>query len=164
MTTTSATTVVTVTNRSIQELKNYKKQFQNFWVPFMEQFIPATTIWVAGERWCNEPCPVINLCDLDYELVEGNVSVQTITPIRPPVKPVKDQIYTTEIGTPIKPNTNFQSVKNFSEKITNTPLVTPLKDLGVTTETPISNNNNNNTNLDIQSYRNRFSSITIETI
>jgi hypothetical protein len=35
------------------QLETFKKTFQGFWVQFMEQFIPATTIFVSGEKWCN---------------------------------------------------------------------------------------------------------------
>lgn len=50
---------------NIFELIEYKKNFQNFWVKFIEQFIPATTIFVSGEKWCNTPsqiCTVIDEC------------------------------------------------------------------------------------------------------
>ena len=162
MITTSATTITTVRSRSIQELKNYKKQFQKFWIPFMEQFIPATTIWVAGEKWCNEPCPVINLCDLDYELVEGSVSIQTLKPPTNPIVP-KNQTYDSVKPTENKSVMGFKNSGGVSEKVNDTPLITPLKDLGVTTTTPLLNDNNI-TNLYIESYRNRFSNITTETI
>ncbi len=85
-TTTSATTV-TLTQKSdplacktkltLLELEGYKKTFQNFWVQFVEQFIPATTIFVSGERWCNRPdeiCTMYEACDFDFEFVEGDVT------------------------------------------------------------------------------------------
>jgi hypothetical protein len=62
---------------SILELENYKKVFQSFWLQMVEQFIPATTIFVAGEKWCNAPdiiCPEFDECDYDYEFVEGEVT------------------------------------------------------------------------------------------
>lgn len=52
----------------VYELIDYKKNFQNFWIKFIEQFVPATTIFVAGERWCtreDQICPVIEPCDYD---------------------------------------------------------------------------------------------------
>ena len=77
-TTTSATTVTTTfVNRnpescnidlSIYDLIDYKRNFQNFWVKFIEQFIPATTIFVSGEKWSNrddEICPTIEECGYD---------------------------------------------------------------------------------------------------
>jgi hypothetical protein len=59
------------------QLENYKKTFQGFWVQFVEQFVPATTIFVAGERWCNRPdliCTEYEECDFDFEFVEGDVT------------------------------------------------------------------------------------------
>ena len=53
---------------NVYELIDYKKNFQNFWIKFIEQFVPATTIFVAGERWCtreDQICPVIEPCDYD---------------------------------------------------------------------------------------------------
>jgi uncharacterized protein YcsI (UPF0317 family) len=76
--TTSATTVTTVTYLNLYDLENYKKQFQSFWIPFMEQFIPATTIWVAGERWCNDVCTIIDPCDYDFELVESEITITQV--------------------------------------------------------------------------------------
>ena len=38
---------------NLVELERFKKTFQGFWVQIIEQFIPATTIFVAGEKWCN---------------------------------------------------------------------------------------------------------------
>ena len=67
---------------SIYELINYKKNFQNFWVKFIEQFVPATTIFVSGEKWSNredeiceviEPCGYINnFSELDLGLRSTN--------------------------------------------------------------------------------------------
>jgi len=56
---------------NIFDLLEYKKNFQNFWVRFMEQFIPATTIFVSGEKWCNTPsqiCTVIDECGYENNL------------------------------------------------------------------------------------------------
>lgn len=62
---------------SLLELENYKKTFQGFWVQFVEQFVPATTIFVAGEKWCNRPddiCVQYEECDFDFEFVDGDVT------------------------------------------------------------------------------------------
>ena len=162
--TTSATTVTTVRYLSIQELEQYKKQFQSFWIPFMEQFIPATTIWVAGEKWCNEPCPVISPCDYDFEFVEGMVDVIKTGVPRPrnPPKGVEcvSCRLTTNVITPNTSNVVFGS-KNVAQNITKTPLITKVEDLGLSNSTQLSDNNYT---VDIQSYRNRFTEVKIETI
>jgi hypothetical protein len=65
------------TKLTLLELEGYKKTFQSFWVQFVEQFIPATTIFVSGERWCNRPdeiCVQYEECDFDFEFVEGDVT------------------------------------------------------------------------------------------
>lgn len=95
---TGTTTVITTTNTvpelvteesnplacktkfTLLQLENYKKTFQSFWLNFVEQFIPATTIFISGEKWCNRPdeiCTQYEECDFDFEFVEGDV---TITP------------------------------------------------------------------------------------
>ena len=69
------------TKLNLIELENYKKTFQGFWIQFVEQFVPATTIWVSGERWCNSVeniCTEIEECDYDYELVASETSVTVI--------------------------------------------------------------------------------------
>ena len=156
---TSATTTNTLKYLSIQELEQYKKQFQSFWIPFMEQFIPATTIWVAGERWCNEPCPVISPCDYDFEFVEGDVSIIK-TGLPRSFETPKEPRYTTEFVTPEKSKVIFGS-KNVAQNITKTPLITKVEDLGLSNSTQLSVNNYT---VDIQSYRNRFTEVKIETI
>lgn len=65
------------TKFTLLELEGYKKTFQSFWVQFVEQFIPATTIFVSGEKWCNRPdeiCTQYDECDFDFEFVEGDVT------------------------------------------------------------------------------------------
>ena len=99
-TTTSATTVTLTqtsnplackTKLTLLELEEYKKTFQSFWVGFVEQFIPATTIFVSGERWCNRPdeiCTMYEGCDFDFEFVEGDVTtIPNIGGIIPPREP-----------------------------------------------------------------------------
>ena len=85
-------------------LENFKKVFQGFWIDFMEQFIPATTIFVSGEKWCNSvvceekngesylldaspglglsPAPVSNNVTVIASKSSSNVS-QTPTPVQP---------------------------------------------------------------------------------
>jgi hypothetical protein len=62
---------------NLLELERFKKTFQGFWVDFMEQFIPATTIFVSGEKWCNSRvCSemVVNDYFLDIENDSGIIS------------------------------------------------------------------------------------------
>ncbi len=62
---------------SLLDLEKYKNVFQGFWVQFIEQYIPATTIFVSGEKWCNNDeliCPELEECDYDYEFVEADVT------------------------------------------------------------------------------------------
>lgn len=156
---TSATTVSTVNYLSLYELKNYKKQFQSFWIPFMEQFIPATTIWVAGERWCNEPCTIINPCDYDFELVSADVTTQEIPKGFFP-KP-KDLVY--QAGNPItKP---IESGENFAATATPNALfersskqILPVQDLGLTTTQTIIKTTEEAT-IDIAAYKSKFTEL-----
>ena len=87
VTTTTATTVNVITDRTndcntelnIFELIDYKNNFQNFWVKFIEQFIPATTIFVAGEKWSNredEICNVIEPCGYLNSFSEGDLGLK----------------------------------------------------------------------------------------
>ncbi len=130
----------------------------------MEQFIPATTIWVAGERWCNEPCPVISPCDYDFEFVEGDVSIIKTGIPRPRTPNSGVECigcrFTTNVITPNTSNVVFSN-KNVAQNITKTPLITKVEDLGISNSTQLSVNNYT---VDIQSYRNRFTEVKIETI
>lgn len=159
MVTTSATTVTTVTYLSLYELESYKKQFQSFWIPFMEQFIPATTIWVAGERWCNDVCTIINPCDYDFELVESEVSYQEVTTVVKP-KVTSGGYKSLLLGT----NTSTIGVSSspIAIKVTESPLITPVNDLGLTSSTPIMTTTTE-ANIDILAYRNRFTEPILET-
>jgi hypothetical protein len=70
------------TKFTLLQLENYKKTFQSFWINFVEQFVPATTIFVAGEKWCNredEICTQYEECDFDFEFVEGDVTTNPNT-------------------------------------------------------------------------------------
>ena len=65
------------TKFTLLQLENYKKTFQSFWLNFVEQFIPATTIFISGEKWCNRPdeiCTQYEECDFDFEFVEADVT------------------------------------------------------------------------------------------
>ena len=156
----SATTVNTVTYLSLYELENYKKQFQSFWIPFMEQFIPATAIWVAGERWCNEVCTIINPCDYDFELVDSEVSYEQVPTGFYPAPPRSSTAVI--IPTPIVSQAGNGTVPQ-STTVTTTPLVTPVLDPGLTLSTPILRTTAQ-ASIDIASYRSRFTSPTTVTI
>ena len=63
---------------SLLQLEEYKKVFQSFWVRMIEQFVPATTIFVSGEKWCNNDdliCTEIEECDFDFEYVDSEITV-----------------------------------------------------------------------------------------
>jgi hypothetical protein len=86
VTTTSATTTIEtidsgkycVKSLTLLEIEEYKKVFQEFWVRMIEQFVPATTIFVSGEKWCNNDtfiCTEFEECDYDYEYVESEITV-----------------------------------------------------------------------------------------
>jgi len=63
---------------SLLQLEDYKKTFQSFWVRMIEQFVPATTIFVSGEKWCNNNdliCTEFGECDYDYEYVDSEITV-----------------------------------------------------------------------------------------
>ena len=63
---------------NIFELLEYKNNFQAFWIKFIEQFVPATTIFVAGEKWCakaEDICPVYDDCDYDNNFDLGDLGV-----------------------------------------------------------------------------------------
>ncbi len=86
---TSASTIVTTTtisrqsnscstDLSIYDLITYKNNFQNYWVKFIEQFIPATTIFVSGEKWSNrddEICATIDDCGYDNLFTESDLGI-----------------------------------------------------------------------------------------
>lgn len=67
---------------NVYELIEYKKNFQNFWIKFIEQFVPATTIFVAGEKWCtreDQICPVIEPCNYDNQFNLSDLGIFTTT-------------------------------------------------------------------------------------
>jgi hypothetical protein len=152
----TATTQPTIKYLSIYELENYKKQFQSFWIPFMEQFIPATTIWVAGERWCNEPCTIIDTCDYDFELV---ASASTIQQIRQPTKKYLLNSYGNSLGNINGNTTSVLPPAPFSGGAPqNTTDLTNITDLGqkIITENVLTQLD---TNIDIVQYRDKFISL-----
>ena len=60
------------------QLEEYKKNFQSFWVKMAEQFVPATTIFISGEKWCNNDefiCTQFEECDYDFEYVDSEITV-----------------------------------------------------------------------------------------
>lgn len=63
---------------NLLQLEDYKKNFQSFWVRMIEQFVPATTIFVSGEKWCNNDeliCSEFEECDYDFEYVDSEITV-----------------------------------------------------------------------------------------
>lgn len=66
---------------TMSQVIEYKKIFQSFWVQFIEQFVPASTIFVSGERWSN--INNISICEVDtcgYETSTTN-NIVTDLPI-----------------------------------------------------------------------------------
>lgn len=151
--TTSATTVTTVTYLSLYELENYKKTFQSFWIPFMEQFIPATTIWIAGERWCNEPCTVIDSCDYDFELVESEVSIQ---PTQQTSSSYRELVVSrTSLPTTLESTVSSVDTLSEAEIISNPPNIVETVSLGLETSKPLILTQKE-FNIDIKKYRSKF--------
>jgi hypothetical protein len=161
--TTSAITVNTVTYLSLYNLENYKKTFQSFWIPFMEQFIPATTIWVAGERWCAEPCTIISPCDYDFELTDAEIS---IVPVPPGFFPGNSSgsIGNTPVGVPTTlTSTVFTTGTPTGVIPSGVPYILPITNIGLVTTLP-NIPTDEMVNVDFQEYRNRFTETTTETI
>jgi hypothetical protein len=132
--TTTANTVTTLTYLSLYDLENYKKQFQSFWIPFMEQFIPATTIWVAGERWCNIPCPVVDTCKYDFEFTESDIIVQ---PIPSGIFPQTfNPVLGFRIPDPLTSTAPDVAATNNASNPSSTPQIVLVQDLGLTTTIP----------------------------
>ena len=159
---------------TLLELENYKKTFQSFWLQFMEQFIPATTIWVAGEKWCNrleDECVVIDPCDYDYELIDSEVIVQSVPPGFFPSSPA---VVGTTVGTVSTiPSTITSTVSSgtISGTILDTGIATlagpvvliPIVDYGSTTITTLIPNTDT-INIDFQTYQDKFTETVIETV
>lgn len=159
--TTSASTVTTVTYLNLYDLENYKKQFQSFWIPFMEQFIPATTIWVAGERWCNDVCTIINPCDYDFELVDSEITIEQVPEGFFPSGLIGNLGFTNPVlsaetsttGTPGSP---------IGTNPTSSPGLVPIEDLGLVKSRTVIRTVDE-ANIDITAYRSRFTQVEIKT-
>jgi hypothetical protein len=67
-----------VQTANLLQLEEYKKVFQSFWVRMIEQFVPATTIFISGEKWCNNDafiCTQFEECDYDFEYVDSEITI-----------------------------------------------------------------------------------------
>jgi uncharacterized delta-60 repeat protein len=162
-TTTSATTEINVTYLSLLNLEKYKKQVQSFWVPFMEQFTPATAIWVSGERWCNEPCSIINTCDFD--LTESEVSVINVEEGGNKSLEANRSPISSNVPEVIVSVATLGNSTGFTGELpkTETKDIIPTKDLGFIIEKTNSLKPSDN-DIDILSYRNKFTSVTLTVI
>jgi hypothetical protein len=160
---TSATTEISVTYLSLLNLEKYKKQVQSFWIPFMEQFTPATVIWVSGERWCNEPCSIINTCDFD--LTESEVSLINVEEGGNKSSEANRSSISSNVPEVIVSVATLGNSTGFTGELpkTETDNIIPTKDLGFTVETPNSLKPSDN-DIDILSYRNKFTSVTLTVI
>ncbi len=119
---------------TLLELEGYKKTFQNFWVQFVEQFVPATTIFVSGEKWCNRPdeiCEAYQPCDFDFEFVEGDVTVTpnlNIFNVNPPTSRNSGDVGSSDGSNsheslpPTAPRETTEDGPIFSERITIIPI------------------------------------------
>lgn len=95
---------------NLLQLEEYKKVFQSFWVRMIEQFVPATTIFVSGEKWCNNDtfiCTEFGECDYDFEYVDSEISLITY------------DTDPTDNTTPNNPNGGFVDENNTGETPTN---------------------------------------------
>ena len=52
---------------TLLQLEEYKKVFQSFWVRMIEQFVPATTIFVSGVILLTSAFLLLDIFDLLYE-------------------------------------------------------------------------------------------------
>jgi hypothetical protein len=160
---TSATTEISVTYLSLLNLEKYKKQVQSFWIPFMEQFTPATAIWVSGERWCNEPCSIINVCGFD--LTESEVSLINVEEGGNKSSEANRSSISSNVPEVIVSVATLGNSTGFTGELpkTETDNIIPTKDLGFTVETPNSLKPSDN-DIDILSYRDKFTSVTLTVI
>jgi hypothetical protein len=161
LTFTGSTIVPTVTYLSLLNLETYKKTFQSFWIPFMEQFIPATTIWVAGERWCNEPCTIIDPCDYDFELTDAEISIQPVPNGFFPGNP--RSVGGVAVPTTLSSTVAASNTLPVGGVLTSTPNILTITDIGLTNVTP-NIPTENMVNVDLQAYRSRFTAPITEII
>jgi hypothetical protein len=101
---------------NLVQLERFKKTFQGFWVQFMEQFIPATTIFVSGEKWCNSRvCSEMIVADylLDATNDDGVLS--------PP--PISTNIEETPNPTPPNVRSQLTPITEPFGEIPNTPTI-----------------------------------------
>jgi len=151
----------TVTYLSLFDLEQYKKQFQSFWIPFMEQFVPATTIWVAGERWCNDPCPTE--VDCGFELTSEDAVVQTIEQ-KSFTSANGAKSFTSTTPENLKSSASFGSPSgNDANSNNSNENVIITEDVGLVNQNVITKTFAEN-NIDIQAYRSKFTAYRIQTI
>lgn len=155
---------------SLLELENYKKTFQSFWVRLAEQFVPATTIFVSGERWCNNDeniCTEFDECDFDFEFVEGDVTTipNTTNPSQSNTRGTGNNILPSSGGgdnktmeiTPL----DYHSTKN-GPIITPTVVVQPLpQEEGLTKILPITINDFNERKKNKEIFQSKISPTTV---
>ena len=162
-------------NLSLLHLESYKKVFQSFWVQFVEQFVPATTIFVSGEKWCNRPediCTIYEECDFDFEFVEGEV---TSTPneggfdFLPTPDPDGSKSFDPETndpteGQPVEPGP-LQTTEGGEPIDTPNLKIRPLDgDLGLNSEEPVSIPNEEEQQQNATEYYDNLNSQPTETI
>ncbi len=139
--TTSASTENEVVNRlenscntdlSIYDLINYKRNFQNYWVKFIEQFIPATTIFVSGEKWSNrndEICPTIKECEYDNLFTAKALGIEQVgSDTRPIITPSIIDGRNTRVGSSsnvVISDDNVTSIRsgNYGDNKQNGPII-----------------------------------------
>jgi len=173
--TTEANLFACKTKLNLIQLEEYKKTFQSFWIKFVEQFVPATTIWVAGERWCNSIeniCTEIAECDYDYELVASETSVTIIDATTDPEFSGRTFMESQGFVDPTPSNRNAQPISITTEEA-NTDLQQTIDfpsfsgrylepELGVTTTTPLTLGGIEQLNQNMAQYNNNLNPLITE--
>jgi hypothetical protein len=158
---------------NLLQLEEYKKVFQSFWVQFIEQFIPATTIFVSGEKWCNSNelvCPELEECDFDYEFVEADVTFIEIETDGsdigiPPDISVTVPVDSGELVESTPDNEGEQDSSNDEPiSIPGFDVIPTPQEPGVNTQTPISIPNTQNLVTQKSNYQGRLTEPTTETV
>ena len=114
---------------NLLNLEKFKKSFQGFWMQMIEQFVPATTIFVGGEKWCNG-----RICDqkvvsdylLDVREEDDVLSprpVETITPTEPVITRVVTE--QTSVAN-VSPSEQSSTVVVGERGSTNTDVIGPV--------------------------------------